>query len=146
MAGAMRRSPPLPLSSARLRVLVVDDEPHIARSMQRVLRDIDVELAETGRDAIARALAEPFDVIFCDLMMPEVSGIDVYEALRQRAPGLETRLVFMTGGAFTARARAFLARVPNPQLEKPFDIQSVKDLVDEVATRHGLARTSLSTT
>ena len=118
-----------------IRVLVIDDEPHIARSMRRILRNLHVELAENGRDGIALCLASHFDVIFCDLMMPEVSGMDVFETLQLERPGLEERVVFMTGGAFTSRAQEFLARVTNPHLEKPFDIQEVKDLVYVVAGR-----------
>ena len=58
-------------------------------------------------------------------MMPDLSGMDVYEQTRRANPGLESRFVFMTGGIFTPRARDFVARVPNPCLSKPFHPRQV---------------------
>jgi CheY-like chemotaxis protein len=62
-------------------------------------------------------------------MMPDVTGVDVYEELRTRAPDLAAKMVFVTGGAFTQRMREFLEQVPNPQLEKPFDLPKLKALL-----------------
>jgi CheY-like chemotaxis protein len=71
----------------------------------------------------------PFDAVLCDLMMPGMSGIELFRALASRSPGLEERLVFMTGGAFTAEAEAFLEEVSNARVEKPFDFSSVDRLL-----------------
>jgi CheY-like chemotaxis protein len=76
----------------------------------------------------------PFDAVLCDLMMPGMSGIELYRALKARAPGMEERLVFMTGGAFTTEAEAFLDEVSNARVEKPFDFASVDRLL-----RHAVA-------
>jgi CheY-like chemotaxis protein len=62
-------------------------------------------------------------------MMPEVSGMDVYETILEERPDIAARFIFMTGGAFTERARAFLERVSNPKLEKPFDGKTLRMLV-----------------
>jgi DNA-binding NtrC family response regulator len=62
-------------------------------------------------------------------MMPDISGMDLYAKTAQRRPGLERRMIFMTGGAFTQQARNFLESVPNKWLEKPFEIRQVQDLV-----------------
>jgi CheY-like chemotaxis protein len=78
--------------------------------------------------------AAPFDAVLCDLMMPGMSGIELYRALKVRAPGMEERLVFMTGGAFTTEAEAFLDEVSNARVEKPFDFASVDRLL-----RHAVA-------
>ncbi len=111
------------------RVLVVDDEAMVGRSLKRALRDHDVTVVTNGEQAVTMMLAEEFDVILCDLMMPEVTGMDVYERIRSERPGLEHRIVFMTGGAFTPRGREFLDTVGNDQLEKPFDLRVVRNLV-----------------
>src|SRR3954467_7014668 len=82
-----------------------------------------------------------FDVIFCDVMMPEMSGIEVSQRIVQRYPGQERRVVFMTGGAFAEPAAQFIASTPNPKLKKPITGTSVRALVSTVArrTRGGLA-------
>ncbi len=59
------------------------------------------------------------DVVLCDVMMPKMTGMDVYEAVLARAPEIARRFVFLTGGAFTPRARSFLEGVSNPKLDKP---------------------------
>lgn len=114
----------------RTRILIVDDEPGVARSLQRALRGHDVSVALSGRDAVEQLTHDAgYDVVFCDLMMPDMSGMELYELASQVRPGLEERMIFMTGGAFTSRAQAFLESIPNQWFEKPFDIRLVQDLV-----------------
>ncbi|RKH65668.1 PAS domain S-box protein [Corallococcus aberystwythensis] len=121
----------------RGRVLVVDDEPAVGRVLQRLLRGHDVEVATSGRQALERMSRAPgFDAVLCDVMMPDLAGRDVYEAVRREYPGLERRFVFVSGGAFTSGAREFLEHIPNPLLEKPFDEARVRDAVEELV-RHG---------
>ncbi|MEZ4407419.1 MAG: ATP-binding protein [Polyangiales bacterium] len=129
-----RRSVPPPPSGARLRVLIVDDEPNLRSSLALIVGgEHDAFTEGSGRDALARVEAgERFDVILCDLMMPEVSGLDVYETLERVAPDQARRVVFLTGGAFTPRAQEFLGRVPNPRLEKPFDLDELQRLIRKV--------------
>ena len=76
------------------------------------------------------AAGRTYDVILCDLLMPEFDGAQLYEATRRVAPESAGRFVFLTGGAFTPRAREFLASVPNPCLAKPFDVRVLRELVD----------------
>ncbi len=71
-----------------------------------------------------------FDVIFCDLMMPDISGMDVYAEVARIAPAQAARMVFITGGAFTVRGRAFLEQTKNKHLEKPIDLNELRALVD----------------
>jgi len=112
-----------------LRVLVVDDEPAIRRMLSRELFPHNVVVAASGREALELYGTQDFDLIFCDLMMPEVSGMDFYDQLRSRRPGEEGRIVFMTGGAFTRRAKTFLDTVKNPLLEKPFAPETLNDVL-----------------
>ena len=123
--------PPVAPSVRQAKVLVIDDEPLIARILQRALSRHQVIVANQARDALARIeQGETFDVILCDLMMPDVSGIDVHEYLTREHPAIARRLVFMTGGAFTAKAKSFLSGVTNERIDKPFSLVQVTQLVD----------------
>jgi len=62
-------------------------------------------------------------------MMPDMDGQAMYEELSTIAPMQAERVIFVTGGAFTMRAHDFLARVPNARLSKPFDVDSLLELV-----------------
>jgi CheY-like chemotaxis protein/two-component sensor histidine kinase len=127
---------PMPSLSerSRSRVLVVDDELPLASMLSRVLADDHaVRITSSAREALEILLgSEEFDLVLCDLLMPGMSGMDLYRELREQRPGLERRLVFMTGGAFTPRASDFLASVPNARIEKPFDLKQVRRLVREI--------------
>jgi CheY-like chemotaxis protein len=118
----------------RARVLIIDDDPKLARSIKALLEDAhDVEVETSAVRACARLLVEePFDVVFCDLMMSDMTGMDLYDKVKATRPAEAGRIVFMTGGAFTARARAFLASVDNDCLDKPF-VRA--DLLGVIASR-----------
>jgi signal transduction histidine kinase len=126
---------PAPNTAGRRgRVLVIDDEPTLGLSIRRLLvREHDVSVITSAREGIERIRSgERFDVILCDLMMPEVSGIELHAQLVQLAPQQAERIVFMTGGAFTPRARTFLDHARNPRLEKPFDINNLRAIVESL--------------
>lgn len=113
---------PVPVSNAlSLRILVIDDETALLKAMTRALKENhDVVTASGGPQALTILEKDQnFHVILCDLMMPEIDGIEVYNTVREKYPELHDRIIFTTGGAFTARAKEFLASVPNIQLEKP---------------------------
>jgi PAS domain S-box-containing protein len=115
----------------RARILVVDDEDLVRRTMERLLaKHFRVVTATSG--VHARQLIEEdatgFDLVFCDLMMPEMSGMALADWVAARVPELSARLVFMTGGVFTVQGQRFLANAPNPTLEKPFRPEEVIDL------------------
>ncbi len=65
-------------------------------------------------------------------MMAHLTGMDLYDSVRRSHPGMERRIVFMTGGAFTARGREFLAQVPNRCMEKPFGRSQLLAALGEV--------------
>ncbi|MEM9457743.1 MAG: response regulator [Myxococcota bacterium] len=122
-------------SQRRQRVLVVDDDPMIRAVIRRQLRARhDVVLAEGGRAATDLCQRESFDVILCDLLMPEVSGVRVYQAIREHSPGLERRIVFMTGGVFDPDVAEFLDGVENVCLDKPIRREVLLSLLDDVAS------------
>ena len=121
-----------PRAERRGRILIVDDEPMIGRVMQRALAsEHDVTLVEHGQEALDLVKAgQSFDIIFCDLMMPQMTGMDLYDHLAKVRSDLTARMIFVTGGTFTARAREFLEQVPNPRIEKPFHIKQLRALVN----------------
>lgn len=111
-------------------VLVVDDEPTMGVIFRRVLRDHEVTAVTTAKQALELLESgKHFDVIFSDLMMPEMSGMEFHGELTRRWPHLAARVVFVSGGAFTPDAQAFLDRVDNERLDKPFDPAVVHDVV-----------------
>jgi PAS domain S-box-containing protein len=120
-AGTVRRG----------RVLVVDDEPLVGRSVARLLSAHEVTVLTSPREVLRRASGgERWDVVLCDLMMPEMTGMDLEERLAAEAPELVRRTVYLTGGAFTERSRTFLA-AGRPHLEKPVDPAGLRALVAE---------------
>lgn len=126
------RPPPAPsVQPRRARVLLIDDETNLRTSLAQLL---SVEHAVTSlgsaREAIdLLAQGRRFNIILCDLMMPGVSGIDFYEYLQREAPDQLPRVIFLSGGAFTSRAQAFLDRVPNPHVEKPFELDVLREVI-----------------
>jgi signal transduction histidine kinase/ActR/RegA family two-component response regulator len=113
--------------SRRARILVIDDEAPVASAMRRALREHEVVVCRGGPEALQKlAGGERFDVLFCDLMMPEMSGMELYEELAARYPEQAARVVFVTGGAFTPGAQAFLNKVKNPRLDKPFETEDLR--------------------
>ena len=134
--SSARRTSSRPLVSVgpRGRVLVVDDEVAVGSTLRLVLqREHDVQLATSGEEALRLLAAGPrFHAIVCDLMMPGMTGVELYEAIRRVHPGLEARMVFMTGGALLAKTEDFLARVKNPLLEKPFDVPLVRRTLERL--------------
>jgi CheY-like chemotaxis protein len=126
VTGAIRRG----------RVLVIDDDRRVVQGLRRAIeRGHEVVAANSIDEALAEIQANPeFDVILCDLLLPERSGMELYEALRKDRGGLAARIIFMTGGAFTERSRAFLDAVPNLCLEKPFDAYELRRVIDERVT------------
>jgi PAS domain S-box-containing protein len=107
----------------RGRLLIIDDDANVARSFAFLLNPHhDVEVSLDARAAAQRIVAgERFDIVFCDLMMPDMTGMDFHALVEHAVPEQAKRVVFMTGGAFTHAAREFVASVPNTFLDKPFD-------------------------
>jgi PAS domain S-box-containing protein len=124
-------------SVRRARILCVDDEAAIGQAIKRVLvAEHDVELVANAAEALARVEAgQRFDLILCDLMMPAMSGMDLHRELVRGAPDVAARVVFLTGGAFTQRARDFLEGVRNPRLEKPIGIDALRNAIAEMVQR-----------
>jgi CheY-like chemotaxis protein len=127
---------PMPEVEARGgRLLVIDDEPMILGALRRSLStEYNVTCVGDGRKALERLRAgERYELILCDLMMPEMTGMDLFAELEKVAPEQASRMVFVSGGAFTPRAREFLERIPNARVEKPIDLQNLRLLLRNLA-------------
>ena len=110
-----------------LRILIVDDDAYVARALKRLLRDHDVTIDTEAHAALDRLdEGDAFDVILSDLMMPDLSGVEFHREVERRDADLARRIVFMTGGAFTDLATAFLSRIDNPCLTKPFELSTLQ--------------------
>jgi len=117
----------------RGKVLVIDDELMIIKALERLLvNEHAVTTVTTAGEARARLFSgERYDVILCDLMMPQMTGMDLHAELLHEMPEQASRMVFLTGGAFTPDARAFLDAVPNQRIEKPFDTQHLRSIIND---------------
>jgi PAS domain S-box-containing protein len=126
---APRAEPPQPARRAKL--LLIDDERAVAESLSHALQDEhDVDIALSARAARALlAAGHDYDMILCDLAMPVESGAELYGQALREWPELAERFVFMTGGAFTARTIKFLEDSARPHVEKPFELDALRQLL-----------------
>jgi DNA-binding response OmpR family regulator len=126
-------------STRRARLLIVDDEVVFSGSLRRMFaNEHEVSVANRGRDVLGLLRdGERFDAILCDLVMPEVSGIDLYKELRRIAPDQADCVIFLTGGAFSEHAQDFLDGLSNPWFEKPCNLEMLRAAVREVVVRNG---------
>ncbi|MBA2664012.1 MAG: response regulator [Bradymonadaceae bacterium] len=123
--------------AGRARVLVVDDELRVGASLRRVLSgEYEVEVATSGQSALEMLKAGPaYDVIICDLMMPEMSGIDLHNRLEKSGSPYVQRMIFMTGGVFSTHEQLFLRGLKQSWLSKPIDIGELKHQISRRAAK-----------
>ena len=114
----------------RARVLVIDDEPAILRAMLRVLHDHEVVCVGRAEAALAEiASGAQFDVILTDVMMPGMTGVDLFDTLRTSHAALAARVIFMTGGVPDPAIAHALDAIPNPKLSKPTPPAQLRDAI-----------------
>jgi PAS domain S-box-containing protein len=124
-------------SDRRARILVIDDDHAVLRAYRRMLSARhDVVLASGGKEGLeVLEKDDDFDIVLCDVMMPQVDGPMVYDALIERLPQVVERVVFCSGGAFTPRAKEFLASVRNVFLPKPIDPDALESAICQARER-----------
>ena len=129
------------LPKAGTRILIVDDEPAIVEFLSCIMEQTCVVRTASGGDQAIEIIRKEgdFDAIVSDLMMRDGTGIKLYETLKAERPGLEKRIVFMTGGAPTPEAQKFLEMMPNPQIAKPFDVSELQGLIGVIVQEHPAA-------
>lgn len=123
----------------RGRLLIIDDEVVFSGSLRRLFSsEHDVTVVNRGREALDQLRdGARYDAILCDLVMPEVSGIDLYSELKQIAPEQADCMIFLTGGSFSEKSQQFLDGIANQCFEKPCDLKQLKAAVREVVVRNG---------
>lgn len=136
--SSVREPPPAPTPPTvhrRATILIIDDEPSIGLALGRIFRGHEVTFESDPIAALDLLLGgASFDVVFSDLMMPRLSGMDLYDELARKRPDVIPHIVLITGGAFTPAAVEFLARVPNDRIAKPFEPSTLRALVQRLIT------------
>jgi PAS domain S-box-containing protein len=129
-----QKIPVAAIAARRARILVIDDEEMLGQAIRRYLaQEHDVEAVTSARVALELiAGGARYDVVLCDLMMPQISGMEVHETVAKIDKAQSERIVFMTGGAFTDRARTFFESTNNQRIEKPFDLKTLRYFVNEL--------------
>ncbi len=126
-------APTMPAPNRQGRVLVVDDEEPLATAIVRGLSSTqDVRAVTNAKDALALLdSGERFDVVLSDLMMPDMTGMELYEHVAKAMPDQAERMLFMTGGAFTEQAANFIERFPTRVVAKPLDLPELRKLIEQ---------------
>jgi PAS domain S-box-containing protein len=120
-------------STTRRRILVIDDELEVGQAVRRILRRLhDVDAVQRADVALKLLATTPYDVILCDVMMPEMTGMEFYERLQVEMPALVDKVIFISGGAFSTEAREFLLSQAGSTVEKPFEARALRGLIDKV--------------
>ena len=131
------RAPPAAEDKERLRLLIVDDDPLVARALARLLGEAhDTVVRSSARVALEELRqGARYDLIFCDVMMPELDGVEFYEALARELPEQVAHLVFVTGGIVSQDIADFFDRVAPPRLGKPFSLDEIAAVVAGASAR-----------
>lgn len=124
--------PPLAPTPAST-ILIVDDEVGIARGLARLLRrdGHSVDTADNGRQALGMLQTREYDLILCDLRMPDLDGPGLYRAVEAHQPHLLPRFIFLTGDTLSPDASSFLEQAGAPRLVKPFSAAEGRRVVQQ---------------
>ena len=126
---------------SRRRILAVDDEALLLKAYRRMLGDVhDVQTAVGAQEALRVLTSDrAFDVVLCDLQMPDVSGAELYAIVRSRFPALADRFIFVTGGAFSSDAKRFLEESSCAVIHKPFRVEELLTMIESKIEASGAA-------
>lgn len=114
-----------------IRILVVDDDESMRVTMEACLDGYEVQVVASGREALAWMAASDFDVVLCDLMMPEMTGAELFESLAEDSP-LRNAFVFISGGSWPLHIESFVAVAGPRLLNKPFTVTKLREVVAAV--------------
>ena len=135
-AGPARVAPESTTTSHETRrLLIVDDDARIRAMLASALADHDLTLASGGFEAAELCETNDYDCILSDVTMPAGDGVDLIEALRRQGRGLDQRVVFMSGGAYSPRTERLLADASNAHLDKPFTFEEARAAIDRIIAK-----------
>lgn len=120
----------------RSRLLVIDDDPQVRDTIADTLRfdGHDVQTAAGGREGLALVSRNPYDLIFCDMRMPDLDGGALYDEIQRDYPRALKRIVFVTGEAHSFEYARLLRDSGIPLLENPITLQQLRNMVDRMVS------------
>jgi CheY-like chemotaxis protein len=123
-------------------ILVIDDAAAFVRALALLLRrdGYTVATAGNGNLALARLQEQRYDVVLCDVHMPELDGPAFYAILRSQYPYLRQRVIFLTGDTLRADSTAFLEQCGQPWLPKPCTSVAIRSAIEQVLRSAALAQ------
>jgi len=126
-------------TTTQTKILVIDDEPTILLLLREFLvrEGHEVETVDNCQDALERAKANRYGLILCDVMMPGMSGSQLYHAVREEIPSLARSFIFITGDIIGEETRHFLSEAGLPSLTKPFDLVELKNTINRTLASDG---------
>ncbi len=129
--------PPLTASSVQLKILAVDDEPSLLDLLDRVLNQMGhtVETASNGQTALAKIKTQSYDLIICDVLMPDIVGPELYQKTLTEFPHLANRFIFITGNVVDIDTRVFLEKSGLPWLAKPFLPADIEGVIEQTIAK-----------
>ena len=118
----------------RARILVIDDERAVREliSVALAIEGHDVHTAENGKEALDLIGQHRYDLVFCDLRMPEMDGQQLYEEVQRDYPQVLKRIVFVTAQAHSSDYGPFLRTTGIPVIEKPFTLSQLRQAVSKM--------------
>ena len=122
------------VSAGRGAILLIDDEAGMTKALTRLLQRSghDITQASNGLEGLAALEAGTYDVILCDMRMPDLDGPGFYRELERRHPHLLSRIIFLTGDVLSPEAHTFFEQVDRPRLVKPFQVQEVRRVIQQM--------------
>ena len=128
----------------RSRVLIVDDDLSVAESLKQALEHHDANIAVSGEAALKELASANFDVIVCDIMMPGMTGLELFERLADLPRDYQRRVIFITGGVLTESTRTNLVNTGVPWLEKPISAGQLEAAIVQILTGRDAAAQGLA--
>ncbi len=121
-------------------ILIIDDEPAIRKALREILEyeSFEVKEAEDGAAALKLVEKENFDLIFCDVKMPRMDGIELLTKMKER--GVESPVVIMTGHGNVETAVEALKKGAYDFIQKPLDLNRILVTVRNASNQHTLEK------
>lgn len=142
-ANDKQPDPPRDVTSLPMgvRVLIVDDEGPLRDLLIRALNrfGLEADAVADGREALAALQQHSYSLLICDLYMPGMSGMGLYEAVTRQFPHLSQKIIFITGDSMSAESREFLSASQCVYLTKPFDIRDLIARISQILPSHSRA-------